>query len=187
MLPVAFEPLARPMTAVHIDHQELLRLIGSLVASYLLALPLGWERKLHSGAVIGLRVFPLVAVGACVYVFLGQQLFTGEDQHEQADMLQGLMTGIGFVGAGAIVKDSGDVRGLATAASLWTTGAIGAAVAYGYIPLALALALLNIFILYLSRRLARRANRAVSSIKDDAKDALQGDDGGRDGDDDSRG
>src|SRR5687768_5665290 len=65
------------MTFEVLSGHELLRLIVSIVASYLLALPLGWERKRHSQAYIGLRVFPLVAVGACVYVFLGQQLFTG--------------------------------------------------------------------------------------------------------------
>jgi putative Mg2+ transporter-C (MgtC) family protein len=150
------------MTFHDLSGSELLRLIVSIVASYLLALPLGWERKRHSQAYVGLRVFPLVAVGACVYVFLGQQLFTGKDSNEQADVLQGLMTGIGFVGAGAILKRSADVRGVATAAAVWTTGAIGAAVAYGYYPLAITLSLVNLLILSLTWRLARRAREALA-------------------------
>jgi putative Mg2+ transporter-C (MgtC) family protein len=135
---------------------ELLRLIIAIVASYLLALPVGWERKRHSHAYVGLRVFPLVAVTACVYVFLGQQLFTGTHSNEQADVLQGLMTGIGFIGAGAIIKQSGDVRGVATAAAVWTTGGIGAAAAYGYYPLAITLSVINVIILDVTRRFARR-------------------------------
>jgi putative Mg2+ transporter-C (MgtC) family protein len=135
---------------------ELLRLVVSIALSCVLAFPLGWERKRHSHADIGLRVFPLVAVGACVYVFVAQQVLTGDRRHEQADVLQGLMTGIGFVGAGAIIKHSGSVTGLATAAALWTTGAIGAAVAYGFYALAIVLSLMNLFILAITQRLKRR-------------------------------
>jgi putative Mg2+ transporter-C (MgtC) family protein len=148
------------------DAAELLRLLVAIVLSCALALPLGWERKRHSHADVGLRVFPLVAVGACVYVFIGQQVFSGEHRDEQADMLQGLMTGIGFVGAGAIIKHSGGVSGLATAAAIWTTGAIGAAVAYGFYALAVVLALVNLFILALTRRLKRRAEAALASDED---------------------
>ena len=148
------------------EGRELLRLLLAIVLSFALALPLGWERKRHSHADVGLRVFPLVAVGACVYVFIGQQVFSGEYRDEQADMLQGLMTGIGFVGAGAIIKHSGAVSGLATAAAIWTTGAIGAAVAYGFYALAIMLALVNLFILALTRKLKRRAEAALDDAKD---------------------
>jgi putative Mg2+ transporter-C (MgtC) family protein len=145
------------MNFVLLSGHELLRLAIAIVVSYLLALPVGWERKRHSHAYVGLRVFPLVSVSACVYVFLGQQLFTGNNSTEQSDVLQGLMTGIGFIGAGAIIKRRGDVHGLATAAAVWTTGGIGAAVAYQYYPLAIALSLVNVIILDLSWRLAGRA------------------------------
>ena len=148
------------------EGRELLRLLLAIVLSFALALPLGWERKRHSHADVGLRVFPLVAVGACVYVFIGQQVFSGEYRDEQADMLQGLMTGIGFVGAGAIIKHSGGVSGLATAAAIWTTGAIGAAVAYGFYALAVMLALVNLVILALTRKLERRAKAALDDAKD---------------------
>ena len=149
-----------------LEASELLRLLVAIVLSCVLALPLGWERKRHSHADVGLRVFPLVAVGACVYVFIGQQVFSGEYRDEQADMLQGLMTGIGFVGAGAIIKLSGGVSGLATAAAIWTTGAIGAAVAYGFYVLAVVLALVNLVILALTRKLKRRAEAALEDVGD---------------------
>jgi putative Mg2+ transporter-C (MgtC) family protein len=155
------------MTFKTIGVDELLRLVAAIALSCALAFPLGWERKRHSHAYIGLRVFPLVAVGACVYVFIGQQVLSGERRNEQADMLQGLMTGIGFVGAGAIIKHSGGVTGLATAAAIWTTGAIGAAVAYGFYALAIMLALVNFFILAISRKLKRRAEAALASHDSD--------------------
>jgi putative Mg2+ transporter-C (MgtC) family protein len=157
------------MTFKSLGVDQLLRLVASIALSCVLAFPLGWERKRHSHADIGLRVFPLVAVGACVYVFIGQQVLTGDRRNEQADILQGLMTGIGFVGAGAIIKHSGGVTGLATAAAIWTTGAIGAAVAYGFYALAIVLALVNFFILAVSRELKRRAESALASHDPDAE------------------
>lgn len=135
---------------------DAIKLVGSIVVTYVLALPLGWERKQKSEAYVGLRVFPLVAVGACVYVFLGRELFTGEDTNEQSDVIQGLMTGIGFIGAGAIIKQSDEVHGVATAAAIWTTGVIGAAVGYGYYVLALTICVVSLLILDVTARLARR-------------------------------
>src|SRR4051794_1369315 len=106
------------MTFARLDAVQLLRLVAAIALSCVLAFPLGWERKRHSDANVGLRVFPLVAVGACVYIFVGQQVLTGDHRAAQADLLQGLMTGIGFVGGGAIIKHSGSVTGLATAAAI---------------------------------------------------------------------
>jgi putative Mg2+ transporter-C (MgtC) family protein len=159
------------MTFQTLGGHELLRLLIAIAASYLLALPVGWERKRHSHAYVGLRVFPLVSVTACVYVFLGQQLFTGEHTNDQSDVIQGLMTGIGFIGAGAIIKQSGDVRGVATAAAVWTTGGIGASVAYGYYPLAIALSAINLIILDVTWRLARRTQHARDADDDRGGDA----------------
>ncbi len=62
-------------------------------------------------------------------------------------VLYGLMTGIGFIGGGAILKDRGNVHGTATAASIWNTGAVGAAVAFQRYEVAVALAAVNFVIL----------------------------------------
>lgn len=150
------------MPFVDLGWHDTIRLILSIVVSYVLALPLGWERKQKSEAYVGLRVFPLVAVGSCVYAFLGQHLFTGQDSNEQSDVLQGLMTGIGFIGAGAIVKQVDEVHGLATAAAIWGTGVIGAAVAYGYYVLAVTVCLTALLILDVTKRVARRARKSRS-------------------------
>ena len=141
------------MTIVNLSGNDMMLLVLSLAAAYLLALPLGWERKAESEAQIGLRVFPLVSVSSCAYLFLAQQLFTGPSSNEQSDVLQGLMTGIGFVGAGAIMKERGKAYGVATAAGIWTTGGIGASVAYGYYVVAVALCVLSLFILGVMPRL----------------------------------
>ena len=71
-------------------------------------------------------------------------------------VLQGLITGIGFVGGGAILKEGASVRGTATAASIWNAGVIGASVALGHYGIAFLLALLNnadfkIFVYFLIR------------------------------------
>lgn len=153
------------MTVVNLSAHDMLVLLASIAASYVLALPIGWERKTSSEAFVGLRVFPLVAVSSCVYLILAQHLFTGPDSSEQSDVLQGLMTGIGFIGAGAIMKKEQESYGVATAAAIWTTGAIGAAVAYGYFLVAIALGGLTLFILHAMPLLVRRAHNAFASAR----------------------
>jgi putative Mg2+ transporter-C (MgtC) family protein len=69
------------------------------------------------------------------------------DENARARILQGVVTGIGFIGGGAILKSEGTVRGTATAASIWSTGALGAAVAWGRLEIALLLALFNFAVL----------------------------------------
>jgi putative Mg2+ transporter-C (MgtC) family protein len=67
-----------------------------------------------------------------------------EETESQARIIQGLITGIGFVGGGAILKDpAGSVQGTATAVSVWTTGALGIAVAYGRFDIAIIISLVN--------------------------------------------
>lgn len=149
------------MRFVTLSADDTIVLVVSIAASYLLAVPLGWERKARSSAYVGLRVFPLVAVSSCAYVFLGQHLFAGAHSAEQSDILQGLMTGIGFVGAGTILKESDETHGVATAAAIWVTGAIGASVGYGDYVLALVLCVLSLFILWAMPHLGRRIRRVL--------------------------
>ncbi len=109
--------------------------------AYLLALPIGLDRESATRS-MGLRTFPLVAIASCGMVLIGIHSF-GIDSDPLARILQGIMVGIGFVGGGAILKDSGQVRGTATAASIWTTGAIGAAVAFHRYEIAIVLSALT--------------------------------------------
>jgi putative Mg2+ transporter-C (MgtC) family protein len=109
--------------------------------AFVLVLPIGWERE-RSTRIMGLRTFPLVAVASCAYVLLATAAMEG-NQDAQARAIQGLMTGIGFIGGGAILKERANVRGTATAASIWTTGVIGATVAFGQYEIAVLVSIVN--------------------------------------------
>jgi putative Mg2+ transporter-C (MgtC) family protein len=89
-------------------------------------LPIGWDRERNERSA-GLRIFPLVAVASCGFVQATESLLAGSPEG-QARIIEGLITGIGFIGGGAIIKQAG-AEGTATAAGLWATGAIGAAFA----------------------------------------------------------
>jgi len=128
-----------------------------LAVAFVLALPIGWERELRERSP-GLRTFPLVSLGSCGYLLLGHHVF-GSALDAEGRVLQGLVTGIGFVGAGAILKGDKDVRGLATAASIWNTAAVGAAAAYGSYVLGVALSVANFITLHFLRTGQERAGR----------------------------
>jgi len=92
---------------------------------------------------MGLRTFPLVSLGSCAYVMIGLSLVDPEEHELLLRIMQGLMSGIGFVGGGAILKNSDHVKGTASAASIWVTGALGAAVGFQLWSLAIALSVAN--------------------------------------------
>ena len=98
----------------------------SLLVAYLLAFPIGWDRE-HEERSAGLRTFPLVALASCGFV-QGTEHIMRNDPEATARIVEGLITGVGFIGGGAILRLQDSVRGTATAASLWATGAIGTAV-----------------------------------------------------------
>jgi putative Mg2+ transporter-C (MgtC) family protein len=115
------------------------------VAAFLGGL-LGYERE-KAGKAAGLRTHMLVAIGAALYVLIPQQ--AGVSAGDMTRVLQGLVTGIGFLGAGAILKnaDEGHVEGLTTAASIWLTAAIGIAAGMGREVSAILSTVLALFIL----------------------------------------
>ena len=128
-----------------------------ILAAYLFALPLGWQRESAPDAPgAGLRTFPLVAAGSCAYLLVGRSVLEGSEAH--ARLLYGLMTGVGFIGGGSILKQRASVAGTATAASIWNTGAIGAAVAWGRYEIALVLTLISVLTLEGGRALKKRAH-----------------------------
>jgi putative Mg2+ transporter-C (MgtC) family protein len=95
-----------------------------LFSAYLLALPIGWDRE-KSKWQFGLCTFPLVAVVSCKFMLVGMSVIESTDG--EARDIQGIITGIGFIGGGALLKDQDKVAGTASAASIWNTGAIGLA------------------------------------------------------------
>jgi putative Mg2+ transporter-C (MgtC) family protein len=123
--------------------QEAWRDLQHIGIAYALTALIGWdrEREAHSA---GLRTFPIVGMASCGYLMvLGNQ----PDVAAQSRVLQGLITGIGFVGGGAILKEGATVRGTATAASVWNAGVIGASVALEHYEIAILLSLLNLLTL----------------------------------------
>lgn len=121
--------------------------LGKILIAYLLTLPLGWlrEREAHS---VGVRTFPIVAMASCGYLLVTK---AGTSSDAFTRVLQGLIAGIGFIGGGAILKEGVTVHGASTAASIWNTGVIGAAVALGKYDIAVILAVLNGLTLHFMR------------------------------------
>lgn len=136
----------------------------SVAIAYLLAMPVAWERE-HNARSAGLRTFPLVAVASCGYILLATSIFAGESE-STARIVQGLMTGIGFIGGGAILKHGLSVQGMVTAASVWNTGAIGAAVAFRRYEIAIILSLINFLTLRLLTKLKEDRPKGESEDAD---------------------
>jgi putative Mg2+ transporter-C (MgtC) family protein len=125
----------------------------ALAAAYILAFPIGWNRE-HEERSAGLRTFPLVAVATCGFIQAAEGM-VAQSPEAMARILEGLITGMGFIGGGAILRLKDSVRGTATAASLWITGAIGAAVGLGSYDVAVMLALATVVTLWLMQPLKR--------------------------------
>jgi putative Mg2+ transporter-C (MgtC) family protein len=119
--------------------------ISRLLIAYLLVVPVGWHREREAQSV-GVRTFPLVAMASCGYLLLAVPAYHNTID-AQSRVIQGLVAGIGFIGGGAILKAEGNVHGTATAASIWNTGVVGAAVAQDRFYLAATLAVMNLFAL----------------------------------------
>lgn len=143
----AMEPFnfLRDVTAFNPNNLEmLLRLLAALVAGTII----GFERT-YRGRPAGFRTHALVCMTSCllmlVTVFQSQWVLEKSDYLIRLDptrMAQGIMTGIGFLGAGVIMKEGLTVRGLTTAASIWITAAIGILAGIGfYFPLVVSVAL----------------------------------------------
>jgi putative Mg2+ transporter-C (MgtC) family protein len=134
---------------------EALSHLITLAVAYALALPIGWNREREERSA-GLRTFPLVSMASCGFVMIAIEVLT-IDSDAQARIMEGLITGIGFIGGGAILKQGDRARGTATAASLWATGAVGAAVGYGQLDIALILSVVIFATLGLLSPLKRAA------------------------------
>jgi len=100
---------------IELDWTQIVSNLVQLGIAYLLALPIAFDRE-RSAKTAGLRTFPIVAVAACGYMLVGISVLDSTDA--EARVMQGLITGIGFIGGGAILKSGGTVMGTATAASI---------------------------------------------------------------------
>ena len=127
------------------DTFNILPHLVALGIAYVLAFPIGWDREREERSA-GLRTFPLVAVATCGFV-QGAESITQGNPEATARVIEGLITGMGFIGGGAILRLKDSVKGTATAASLWVTGAIGTAVGLGVYDVAVMLAIVTVITL----------------------------------------
>ncbi|MCM1348457.1 MAG: MgtC/SapB family protein [Firmicutes bacterium] len=123
--------------------------VYKLLLSLLLGCCVGLERK-RKGQIAGLRTFALISMGATLAMILSiyvPQEYLGLKNGDPGRIAAQVITGIGFLGAGAIIQSKGSVRGLTTAASIWIVATIGMAVGVGMYTLSIIATLLIILVL----------------------------------------
>ncbi|ABG41812.1 MgtC/SapB transporter [Paraglaciecola sp. T6c] len=133
-----------------IDLQLVVYHLFQLGLAFLFALPIALNRESGSKGA-GLRTFPLVALASCAFMLIAMNAYAEGDGEAEARVMYGIVTGIGFIGGGAIFKQENGASGTATAAGIWNTGAIGVAVAYQNYEIALILSLMNFCIFRFAR------------------------------------
>lgn len=142
------------LTAGLPDARHFTQVLIRLTAAMVLGAVVGFERE-RARKPAGLRTHMLVTAGTTVFVLACSS--AGMSQDGLSRVVQGILTGIGFIGAGSILKvsDRGSVHGLTTAASVWMTAAIGVAVGLGSLGVAILGTVFALAVLSLSKRTIR--------------------------------
>lgn len=149
------------------DISQLTTIVLRLTIAAVLGGILGFERE-QQGKAAGVRTHMLVALGSALFVFVPQQM--GTQNADLTRVLQGLLAGIGFLGAGSIIKGNGEgqIQGLTTAASVWLTAAIGMAAGLGRESTAILSTLLAYVILTLMPKIVGHFEHQSSLILKDS-------------------
>lgn len=140
------------------DVESITRATWRMGEALVLGAAIGWDRERRE-AEAGLRTHMLVALGAAMFVLVPMQ--SGMNSEQVSRVVQGLVSGIGFLGAGAVLKDTGEgrIHGLTTAASIWATAAVGVAAGLGQTGTAILATLFILLVLVWLRRLGRSIQR----------------------------
>ncbi|MFA6358204.1 MAG: MgtC/SapB family protein [Candidatus Omnitrophota bacterium] len=131
------------------DFQMVMRLLLTLILSGLI----GLERQVHRRDA-GLRTHILVALGSCLIMLTSLYVFDIYKEQVSLDPVRiaaGVVTGIGFLGAGTIIRSPDGVKGLTTAASLWVVAGLGLAVGVGFNKIAIYTTILVLIVLHFLR------------------------------------
>jgi len=148
---------------------QIARIVIRLIAAALLGAVVGIQRE-RAGKPAGLRTHMLVALGAALFVIAS--LESGMSSSDLSRVIQGLATGIGFIGGGAILKltEEREITGLTTAAGIWLTAAVGVAVGLGRWGLAALSVILTWIILAIVGQIEyRNEKREAARAKDTSK------------------
>lgn len=148
-----------------------------LVVGLVLGAVIGFERELHRQPA-GFRTHSLVALGAALFTIVSAHAFTGPNVDPTRIAAQ-IVSGIGFIGAGTILQHRGSIRGLTTAASLWSVAAIGTAAGAGLTAMAIIGTLLILVVLALLDRVEAFVTRRLQLPAADKTRSLHGDEDGR--------
>tara|TARA_R110000851_G_scaffold210479_1_gene362895 strand:- start:2347 stop:2772 length:426 start_codon:yes stop_codon:yes gene_type:complete len=111
--------------------------------AFLLALPIALNRE-YKAQGAGMRTYPLVSIACCAFMLVARDVYEGDAA--EARVMYGIITGMGFIGGGAIMKNNTGVSGTASAAGIWLTGSIGLSVAYARYEIAIVLTLMGFLI-----------------------------------------
>jgi len=130
------EPILADLSTTMPDLRELVRMLVRLLAALAVGALIGYERE-KRGKAAGLRTHMLVSMGTTLFVVA--TIEGGMQEDATSRVIQGIVTGIGFLGAGVIMKihESRQIRGLTTAAGIWMTAAASVAIGLGQIGLGL--------------------------------------------------
>jgi putative Mg2+ transporter-C (MgtC) family protein len=144
------------------DAAEAVRIAIRLLAALLAGALIGWQRE-RTGKAAGLRTHMLVCMGTALFVVAC--IGSGMQQDAISRVVQGLATGIGFLGAGAILKleSTQRIKGLTTAAGIWLTAALGVAIGLGRLGTALLGVVLAWIVLQVLVLLEKRAGESSDS------------------------
>ena len=145
------------LTAGLPDARQLAQALIRLTAATLLGAVVGFQRE-RAGKPAGLRTHMLVTLGTTVFVLSCSG--AGMSMEGLSRVIQGVVTGIGFIGAGSILKlsEERDIKGITTAAGVWMTAAVGVAVGLGSIGVAILSTVFTLLILSLATRFERRVD-----------------------------
>ncbi|MBN2589899.1 MAG: MgtC/SapB family protein [Sedimentisphaerales bacterium] len=128
---------------------EFLRVLSAAILGAII----GLEREFHHKPA-GLRTNILICIGAAVFTIISKQMATGSNDSFTRIAAQ-IVTGVGFIGAGAIIQDRGGIHGLTTAATIWLVSSIGMACGAGLYKLAIFTTFIAIFVLIVMGRFHR--------------------------------
>ena len=147
------------------DARQLVHVIIRLIAATLLGAAVGFQRE-RAGKPAGLRTHMLVTLGTTVFVLACSG--AGMSSDGLSRVIQGIITGIGFIGAGSILKlsEERDIQGLTTSAGIWMTAAVGVAVGLGSLGVALLSTLMALIILVLVPLESRIDKEGVAKAED---------------------